>query len=54
MIISGEDMGLKRISIVLDEDLIKKLRKVQANKIVKSDKSVSLSKVVSEILKKSI
>lgn len=47
-------MGLKRISIVLDEDLIKKLRKVQANKIVKSDKSVSLSKVVSEILKKSI
>jgi len=48
------DMALKRISIVLDEELIKKLRKLQASKIVKSDKSVSLSKVVSEILKKSI
>jgi len=47
-------MALKRISIVLDEELIKKLRKLQASKIVKSDKSVSLSKVVSEILKKSI
>lgn len=42
----------KRITIVLDDDLVKKLREKQARLIKESVKSVSFSKVVNEMLRK--
>ncbi len=42
----------KRITIMLDEDLASKLRKIQAEQIKKSDKSVSFSHVINEILRR--
>jgi len=44
----------KRIAIVLDEDLLKKLRDKQARLLTKSVKSVSFSRVVNETLRKGI
>jgi len=41
----------KRITIMLDDDLAVKLRKIQAEQIRKSDKSVSFSHVINETLK---
>ena len=46
-------MGI-RITIVLDEDLVKKLREKQAKLIKESIKSVSFSSVINQILHKSI
>ena len=48
-----KSMG-KRITIVIDEDLIKKLHEIQAKKIKESTKSVSFSGVVNETLRKSL
>jgi len=39
-----------RISIMLDENLEKKLRELQAKLISKSKKSVSFSQVINEVL----
>ncbi|HET6517575.1 MAG TPA: hypothetical protein VFG25_05070 [Nitrosopumilaceae archaeon] len=47
-------LGLKRITIMLDEDLLKKLRKIQAKEITKSQNTVSLSKVINETLAKRV
>ncbi len=44
----------KRITIVLDDDLLKKLREKQAKLLLKSEKSVSFSRVVNETLRKGI
>jgi len=44
----------KRITIVLDDDLLKKLREKQAKLIKESVKSVSFSSVINQILHKSI
>ena len=44
----------KRITIVLDDDLLKKLREKQSKLIKVSVKSVSFSSVVNETLRKSI
>ena len=44
----------QRITIVLDDDLVKKLREKQAKLIRESTKSVSFSRVVNEILRKGI
>ena len=44
----------KRVTIVLDDDLVKKLRIIQAKNIVKSKKSVSFSSVVNNELRKAI
>ena len=41
----------KRITIVLDDDVIEKLRKIQAEKIKKSSKSISFSSVINDKLK---
>ncbi|MEK0349525.1 MAG: hypothetical protein QQN62_07680 [Nitrosopumilus sp.] len=41
----------KRITVVLDDDLVKKLRKKQADLIKKSVKSVSFSSVLNETLR---
>jgi len=42
----------KRVTIVLDDDLVKKLRNIQSMKIGKSKKSVSFSSVVNDELRK--
>ena len=44
----------KRVTIVLDDDLVKKLRIIQSKNIVKSKKSVSFSSVVNNELRKAI
>ena len=43
----------KRITIVLDDDLVKKLRMIQSKNIAKSKKSVSFSSVINNELRKS-
>jgi len=42
----------KRITIMLDDDLVSKLRKIQAEQIKKSDNNVSFSQVINEMLRK--
>jgi len=42
----------RRVTIVLDDDLAKKLRATQSKNIVKSKKSVSFSRVINQELKK--
>ncbi len=44
----------KRITIILDDDLLKKLHEIQAKQIKNSTKSVSFSRVLNEILRKSL
>jgi len=44
----------KRITVVLDDELVKKLRNIQSKKIIKSKKSVSFSSVINEELRKSL
>jgi hypothetical protein len=44
----------KRITIMLDDNLSIKLRKIQAKQIEKSDKSVSFSQVINEVLRKGL
>ena len=45
---------LKRVTIMLDEDLVKKVRREQARLLQDSTNSVSFSQVVSEYLNKSL
>lgn len=42
----------KRITIMLDEELDKKIRVLQAKMIQNENKSVSFSKVINEVIKK--
>jgi len=44
----------KRITVVLDDDNIKKLRTIQAKKIKESDKSISFSRVINDVLRKQL
>ena len=44
-------MTSKRITIVMDDDLIQKLRQIQAQKIRESSTSVSFSQVLNDLLK---
>ena len=44
----------KRITAVLEDDILKKLRIIQAKQIKDSSVSVSFSKVINETLKKSL
>jgi len=44
----------KRITIVLNDDLLKKLHEIQAKQIKKSTKSVSFSRVLNEVLRKKL
>ena len=43
----------KRITVVLDDDLVKKLREKQSKLIKESLKSVSFSRMINQILRKS-
>ena len=42
----------KRVTIVLDNDVVKKLRIIQSKKISKSTEHVSFSRVINEELRK--
>ena len=44
----------KRITIILEDYLLKKLHELQAKQIKQSSKSVSFSRVVNGVLRKSI
>jgi hypothetical protein len=44
----------KRITIMLEDDLVKKLHEIQAKQIKQSVKSVSFSRVLNEVLRKNI
>ena len=44
----------KRITIILDDDLLKKLHEIQAKQIKQSAKSVSFSHILNEVLRKSL
>lgn len=44
----------QRVTIMLDDDLAKKLHEIQAKKIKESTKSVSFSAVLNETLRKKI
>ncbi len=44
----------KRITVVLDDQLVKKLRIIQSEKVKKSKKSVSFSSVINEELRKAL
>ena len=44
----------KRITVVLDDEIVKKLRSMQSKKIKDTTASVSFSKIVNEALKKSL
>jgi len=44
----------KRITVVLDDVVVKKLRNIQSKKIAKSKKSISFSSVINEELRKSL
>lgn len=44
----------KRVTVVLEDDILKKLRIIQAKQIKDSSASVSFSEVINETLKKSL
>ena len=44
----------KRITIILDDDLLKKLHEIQSKQIKQSIKSVSFSRVLNEVLHKGL
>jgi len=44
----------KRITIMLDDDLVKKLHEIQAKQIKQSIKSISFSHVMNEVLRKGL
>ncbi len=44
----------KRVTIMIDDDLDKKIREIQVKKIQTTTSSVSYSKVINETLRKSI
>ena len=44
----------KRITIMIDDDIDKKLRQLQSKLIVKTNESVSYSKVINQELRKSL
>lgn len=44
----------KRITVVLDDEVLKKLRNIQAKQIKDTTESVSFSEVINEVLKKNL
>ena len=44
----------KRITIMLDDDLLKKLHEIQSKQIKKSKKSVSFSRILNEVARKGL
>jgi hypothetical protein len=44
----------ERITIMLDEDLVRKLRNRQAKTLKETNKSISFSKVLNEVIRESL
>ncbi len=44
----------KRITIMLDDDLVRKLHEIQAKQIKQSTKSVSFSHILNEVIRKGL
>jgi hypothetical protein len=44
----------KRITIMIDDDLDKKLRMLQAKEVTKTAKSVSFSQIINDTIRKSV
>ena len=44
----------KRVTIMIDDDLDKKLKLLQAKEISKSNQSVSYSKIINDLVKKQL
>jgi len=44
----------KRITAVLDDDLVKKLHEIQAKLVQKTQKSVSFSRVLNDLVRKGL
>jgi len=44
----------KKVSVVLDDDVAKKLRYIQSKKISKSTKYVGFSRVTNDVLRKAL
>ncbi len=42
---------LKRISVMLDDELIRKVRSEQARKLYNSEKSISFSQILNQVLR---
>ncbi len=51
---SSHHMVKQRITMTIDSNLLKKLRRKQAKKIEETESSASLSKIIAEILKKGL
>ncbi len=51
---TNQNVMARRITVVLDDQLAKKLRNIQSMKIRKSKKSVSFSGVINDELRKSL
>ncbi len=51
---TNQNVMSKRITVVLDDELVKKLRNIQSKKIRKSKKSVSFSRVINEEFRKTL
>jgi len=52
--IEGNNLSVHRRTITIDEELIRKIRNIQAKKIVDSHHAVSFSQVINEILKEKL
>lgn len=54
MIICKYELMAKRITVMIDDDIDKKLRQHQAKMIQQSSEAYSYSKAINEVLKKSL
>ena len=54
LLIMDEWILAKRITVIFNDDLLKKLHEIQAKQIRQSTKSVSFSRVVNEALRKGL
>ena len=51
---TNQNVMSKRITVVLDDELVKKLKNIQSMKIRKSKKSISFSSVICDELRKTL
>jgi len=51
IIILWQNIMLKRISVMLDDELIRKVRSEQARKLYNSEKSISFSQILNQVLR---
>jgi len=51
IIILWQNVMLKRISVMLDDELVRKIRTEQAKKLYNSEKSISFSQILNQVLR---